>query len=139
MKNLLLFGLGILLLTSCEFTEKVIIDENGDVSFSSHIDLTSLLTLSQESHHEELPLDTIFTYNQLRNSDTDILPEQFKSADKEKEELMKDFMIHLKMDENEGFMSIFLKKQKMSDFNSHMQYISESIDRINAERALKSS
>lgn len=139
MKKLLLLGLGILLLTSCEFTEKVYIDENGDVSFSSHIDLTSLLTLSQENLHEELPIDTIFTYDQMLNSDTDILPEQFKSVDKEEEEMMKDFMIHLKMDENTGFMSIFLKNQKMSDFNSHMQYLSESVDRINAERALKSS
>ena len=44
MKNLLLF-LGLLFISSCEITERVYIEENGDVSYATHVDLSQLMKM----------------------------------------------------------------------------------------------
>lgn len=129
---------GLMLLSGCEITEKVYIDENANVSYSSFMDISNLMMLSSEQEFmDDLPIDTTFTYSTLVQSDYGVFPEDFHLDDEEEIDLMKDFKVNLKMEKQSGFMSIYLEKQSMAEFNNFMQNINNQVKKINQERSLR--
>lgn len=133
MKNLYLILLGLFLFTSCEITEKVYVDHQGNVSYSSNMDLTELINMVPKDELKEIdyPVDSIFPVNGLAESNTEFS----KGFENEEErELMKEFLFHVKLDDNESFMKIILEKKNLNEFNSFMSNLTAKIDQINAKR-----
>lgn len=137
MKNLILLFVGLFLLTSCEITERVYIDENGEVSYATNIDLTQLMQMMPADNlSNDLPMDTIFTADGLSKADHDLTQGLGDSLeDEEEKELMKDFKFHVKLDKTEGFMTVFLEKKSLKDFNSYMKEFDKNLTQLNRKRA----
>jgi len=135
MKNLLLF-LGLLFISSCEITERVYIEENGDVSYATHVDLSQLMKMMpQEQKSEDLPIDTIYTVDELAKTDSELKQSMGKGLeDEEERELMKDFSFHVKLDETTGFMNMFLEKKSLKEFNGFMNTFAKKLTQINQKR-----
>ncbi|MDG4945982.1 hypothetical protein NMK71_06115 [Weeksellaceae bacterium KMM 9713] len=133
MKQLSILLLGIFLLTSCEITEKVYIDKQGNVSYSSNMDLTQMMEMvpKDELKENDYPIDSIFTVDGITKSQTEF--SKGFEGDEEKE-LMKNFKIHVKLDDDESFMNMILDKKNLNDFNSFMSNLSSDIERINTKR-----
>ena len=133
MKNLQLILLGLFLLTSCEITEKVYVDHQGNVSYSSNMDLTELMNMVPKDELKEIdyPVDSIFTVDGVAESNTEF-SKGFEND--EERELLKEFLFHVKLDDNESFMKVILEKKNLNEFNSFMSNLTGKIDQINAKR-----
>lgn len=138
MKNLLLILTGAFLLTSCEITERVYIDENGDVSYSTIIDASSLIMMMPEDFsNEKLPLDTILTVEGLAEADMDMVFTDINVNDKDELELLQDFKFHVKMDEKSASTASVLEKRSISEFNSVMRNLNKKVNEINEKRKVQ--
>lgn len=133
MKQLSILLLGLFLLTSCEITEKVYIDQQGNVSYSSHMDLTQLMDMvpKDEMNEVDYPIDSIFTVDGIAKSKTEF-SKGFEGDDER--EIMKNFKIHVKLDDDESFMNLILDKKNLNEFNSFMANLKSDIETINAKR-----
>lgn len=133
MKQLSILLLGLFLLTSCEITEKVYIDQQGNVSYSSNMDLTQMMQMvpKDELKENDYPIDSIFTVDGIAKSNTDF-SKGFEGD--EEREIMKNFKIHVKLDDDVSFMNMILDKKNLNEFNSFMSNLSSNIETINAKR-----
>lgn len=140
MKKLVLFLFGLAFFTSCEMTEKVYIYEDESVKYAYDMDLTQISPLlamdKDEKLTEKFPIDTIMTVKGFFESD--IMGDKKKEVAQTEnlEKVFKDFQIHFKMNEENGFFSFFTKQKNVNQLNNvlvDMQKNMEEVEKENKE------
>lgn len=134
MKKIVLFLFVLIFATSCDMTEKVYLDEKGEVKYALSFDMNTMGSMmgQSEKNKDNFPMDTIMTLDQLENSDSKFAESFGKGMSEEEElkELMKDYKFHLKFTEEESFMSMFLDKKSIKDFNKEMKVFDKKFQNL---------
>lgn len=136
MKTIYTLLFALIFITSCEMTEKVHLNEDGSLKYAVELDMAAIsqmMAMDPESREQDFPLDTVMTIKDFAKRDF-MGSKKKKNQNKEREEnfekVFKDFKVHVKMDENDGFFSFFTQKKSIADFNKSMLEMKKNIREI---------
>lgn len=131
MKTRFFYGLSLLMLmfaTSCNFTERVTVKDDGSGQMSLEIDASQLMAMAGDemAKQGEERKDSTFTFKEILDEKRDSIA-KLPKADQERLKKLENFKVHMMMDPktSEFKMDIFTDFQKAEDITDIMQAFSE--------------
>ncbi len=109
--NLIIVLISVITLTSCQFTERIDIKENGSGKYSLEMDMSAMMSamkqmgdsLQANDEKQEQVIDTIILFKDILKEKKDSIAKLSKE-DQETLKAIEDLKIHMVVDEKEGKM-----------------------------------
>lgn len=139
MKKILLLVLSVVVLYSCQITERVYLNENGSVKYATEFDFSQMSGFifpeaKRDSLREigEFPIDTIMTIADLENY-SELGNDSISDAEREFMRSLDKMRVRMKIDENVASMTIGLEEKDVESFNAYLKKVKDAGDKLAKE------
>ena len=121
-RKLFLLAVITVTLVSCQFSETMIINEDGSGRMSIAVDMSEMMAMMPAQDSTEQKIDSVFSFKQIFEEKKDSIS-KLPQAEQEKLKLLEDYQLHMLMDADTGEMvyTIFTDFNSVTDANNLMQ------------------